>query len=456
MSRTKNPVPEVRRAALYIRVSTEEQAKKGYSLPAQKEDLEEYAKKNGYAIAGYYIDEGKSARKKYTNRKEFMRMMEDVKADKIDVILFIKLDRWFRSVADYYKIQEILDAHGVAWKTTQEHYDTETTNGRLYINIRLSVAQDECDRDSDRIKFVFDSKVARGEPITGSMPIGLKIENKRIVRDPETAPAVEALFRYYKEHGTAGGAMRYVRDTYNVSIYDHTVRRMLRNPMYKGMYRDNPDYCEAIIPPEEFDAIQQQLESRSVRTNPTGRVYIFSGLLVCGVCGKKISGHFISPTGRQQEYYLYRCRNAVIYHQCSNHKCMNEEKLEQWLLLNVTTELSKWQAEWEIEAARAPKPKVDRAAIQRKLNRLKDLYVDDLITMEQYREDFTRYNLMLQQEPDEPPPPPDFDGLRKFLTGDFQKIYPTLDRFERRDIWHNIVQEIRIDGENTPRLVFKK
>lgn len=455
MSRAKNPVPEIRRAALYIRVSTEEQAKKGYSLPAQKEDLEEYAKKNGYAIVGYYIDEGKSARKKYTNRKEFMRMMEDVKADKIDVILFIKLDRWFRSVADYYKIQEVLDAHGVAWKTTQEHYDTETTNGRLYINIRLSVAQDECDRDSDRIKFVFDSKVARGEPITGSMPLGLKIENKRIVRDPDTAPAVEALFQHYKEHGSAGGAMRYVRDAYNILLYDHTVRRILRNPMYKGMYRDNPDYCEALIPPEEFDALQQQLESRSIRSNPTGRVYIFSGLLVCGICGKKMSGHYTAPAG-SQEYYLYRCRNAVVYRQCSNHKYVNEEKIEQWLLLNVTTELAKWQAEWEIQAARAPKPKIDRAAIRRKLDRLKDLYVDDLITMEQYREDFTRYNLMLQQEPEEPPPPPDFEGLRKLLTGDFQNIYPTLDRSQRRDLWRGIVQEIRIDGENTPRLTFKK
>ena len=119
MSQTKDARP--RRAALYIRVSTEEQAKKGYSLPAQREDLEEFAKKNGYTVAGCYIDEGKSARKKYANRKEFMRMLEDVKAGRIDVILFIKLDRWFRSVADYYKIQEILDAHNVAWKTTPEH-----------------------------------------------------------------------------------------------------------------------------------------------------------------------------------------------------------------------------------------------------------------------------------------------------------------------------------------------
>ena len=94
MSRQKIESLAPRRAALYIRVSTEEQARKGYSLPAQKEDLEEYARKNGYAIAGYYIDEGKSARKKYTKRKEFMRMLEDVRAGKIDVILFIKLDRW--------------------------------------------------------------------------------------------------------------------------------------------------------------------------------------------------------------------------------------------------------------------------------------------------------------------------------------------------------------------------
>ena len=110
-------MPEIinlaRRAALYIRVSTEEQAKHGYSLEAQEKKLKAYSKEHGYKVADIYIDEGKSARKAYTKRPEFMRMMDDVKADKIDVILFIKLDRWFRNIYDYYKIQEILDAHGV-------------------------------------------------------------------------------------------------------------------------------------------------------------------------------------------------------------------------------------------------------------------------------------------------------------------------------------------------------
>ena len=456
MPRQKNEVLAPRRAALYIRVSTEEQARKGYSLPAQKEDLEEYAHKNGYAIAGYYIDEGKSARKKYTKRKEFMRMLEDVKAGKIDVILFIKLDRWFRSVADYYKIQEILDAHNVAWKTTQEHYDTETTNGRLYINIRLSVAQDESDRDSDRIKFVFDSKVARGEVISGSLPMGLMIQDKHVVHDPETADIVREFFREYHEKASVTAAMAYVRDTYGIVLWDHAARTMLRNPLYKGSYRDNPSYCEPLIPPDEFDAIQKLLEIRSVRQNESGRVYIFAGLVVCAECGHKMSGS-CAGTKREKEYRSYRCREATIYHRCSHRNQMSEEKLEQWLLLNLPTELARWEAEWNVEAAQAQRPKIDPAAIQRKMDRLKDLYVNDLITMEQYREDWSKYSIQLQEAQDvEPPPAPDFEGLRKLLKDGLPTLYPTYTPEERRDLWRSIIQEILLDGENIPRVIFRR
>lgn len=455
MPRQKNEVLAPRRAALYIRVSTEEQARKGYSLPAQKEDLEEYAHKNGYAIAGYYIDEGKSARKKYTKRKEFMRMLEDVKAGKIDVILFIKLDRWFRSVADYYKIQEILDAHNVAWKTTQEHYDTETTNGRLYINIRLSVAQDESDRDSDRIKFVFDSKVARGEVISGSLPMGLMIHDKRVVHDPETADIVRDFFSHYKTHGSIGGAMTYIRETYGIILWDPTARKMLHNPLYKGMYRDNPNYCEPLIPPEEFDAIQKLLESRSVRQNESGRVYVFAGLLICEECGKRMTG--THSTDKKIERKFYRCRNATLYHRCTHRHQMSETKLEQWLLLNLPTELARWEVEWNVAAAQSQRPKIDPASIQRKMDRLKDLYVNDLITMEQYRDDWSKYSAQLQEAQDvEPPPAPDFDGLRKLLKDGLPTLYPTYTPEDRRELWRSIIQEIRLDGENTPRVIFRR
>ncbi len=455
MARQKIESLAPRRAALYIRVSTEEQARKGYSLPAQKEDLEEYAHQNGYAIAGYYIDEGKSARKKYTKRKEFMRMLEDVKAGKIDVILFIKLDRWFRSVADYYKIQEILDAHNVAWKTTQEHYDTETTNGRLYINIRLSVAQDESDRDSDRIKFVFDSKVARGEVISGSLPMGLMIQDKHVVPDPETADIVREFFAHYKAHGTINGAMTYIRETHGIILWDPTARKMLHNPLYKGMYRDNPNYCEPLIPPEEFDAIQKLLESRSVRQNESGRVYIFAGLIICEECGQRMTGSH--RTDRKIDWKFYRCRNAIMYHRCTHRRQMNEAKLEQWLLLNLSSEVARWEHEWNIKTAKIKRTKVDRASIQRKMDRLKDLYVNELITMEQYREDWSKYSAQLQEAQEaEIPPAPDFQGLKEMLRNVMPQLYLTWSLEQRRDLWRSIIQEIRLDGDNTPRVIFRE
>jgi len=455
MPKQKSEIFAPRRAALYIRVSTDEQAKQGYSLQAQRDNLEEYAHTNGYAIAGVYVDEGKSARKKFTNRKEFMRMLEDVKAGRIDVILFIKLDRWFRNVADYYKIQEILDAHNVAWKTTQEHYDTETTNGRLYINIRLSVAQDESDRDSDRIKFVFDSKVARGEVITGSLPMGLMIRDKRVVHDPETADIVREFFKHYKAHGSIGGAMTYIRETYGIILWDPTARKMLHNPLYKGMYRDNPNYCEPLIAPEEFDVIQKQLESRSIRQNESGRVYIFAGMLICQECGQRMSGSH--STDKKMERKFYRCRNATIYHRCPHRRQLGEAKLEQWLLLNISTELTRWEIEWAVAAAQAKRPKVDRAAIQRKMERLKDLYVNDLITMEQYRTDWTKYSAQLQEVLEEElPSAPDFTGLQQLLHNDLPKLYPTLSPEQRRDLWRSVIQEIRLDGNNIPRVIFRQ
>ena len=99
------------RAALYPLVSTEEQHIKGLSLPAQQQALEDYAKSQGYEIVGVYADEGISARKPVNKRPALLRMLEDVQRDKIDIILVTKLDRWFRNIKEYFKVQEIIEKH---------------------------------------------------------------------------------------------------------------------------------------------------------------------------------------------------------------------------------------------------------------------------------------------------------------------------------------------------------
>ena len=96
------------RCALYDRVSTDIQVKDGLSLEAQKQALTEYALSHNYQIVGYYSDEGITARKKMQNRRELQRLLNDVKADRIDLILVTKLDRWFRNIKDYHNTQAIL------------------------------------------------------------------------------------------------------------------------------------------------------------------------------------------------------------------------------------------------------------------------------------------------------------------------------------------------------------
>ena len=139
----------------YVRVSTEEQAIHGLSIEAQTAALEDWAKSSGCKLLGIYTDAGISARKPASKRPALQQLLNDVRGGKGDLIVFTKLDRWFRNIAEYYKVQEVLEQHHVDWKTIQEDYDTSTASGRLKVNIMLSVAQDEADRTSERIKAVF-------------------------------------------------------------------------------------------------------------------------------------------------------------------------------------------------------------------------------------------------------------------------------------------------------------
>ena len=452
--RTEEKIPvHARRAALYIRVSTDEQARKGYSLPAQRDALETYAKAHGYLIAGVYIDDGVSAHQVYTKRRGLMRLLADVEADKIDTVLIIKLDRWFRSVKEYYKVQEILDRHHVAWKTTLEDYETETSQGIMMVNIMLSVAQAESDRTSDRIKFVFENKIERGEVVTGAVPLGLKIENKHLVHDPETVEKAREMFRHYMETGSIGETMRYMRESQGVSLHTSTLKHALTNRIYKGEYRDNAAYCTPVIEPELFDRVQDRLRIRSIRRNKTGRIYLFSGLVVCKECGLRMCAQYYGKGGYSKVYY--RCNKALLYHECSHNKLMPEERLERWLLENVALELDRWEAAWKLAASAPKKPKQDREAVLRKMDRLKVLYVDGLITKEQYRVDYEKLSAALSKAASEAEPPaPDFAGLRHALTNSLPSAYASLDSPSRRSFWNGIISRIELNVENEPALFF--
>ena len=125
-------------------------------LNAQKQKLSEYAEKHNLKIVKWYMDEGVSARKKIAKRPELQRMIRDAQRGKFKRIIFIKLDRYFRSVQEYYACQAVLDEAGVTWTATEEKYDLSNANGRAFVNMKLTIAELESDTTGERIKIVND------------------------------------------------------------------------------------------------------------------------------------------------------------------------------------------------------------------------------------------------------------------------------------------------------------
>lgn len=430
------------RTALYIRVSTEEQAVHGLSLEAQQAALTKWATEHQCKIVGVYVDGGKTARKALNHRTELLRLLSDVEADKIDLIIFTKLDRWFRNIKDYYKVQEVLEKHHTDWKTIFENYDTTTANGRLYINIMLSLAQDEADRTSERIKAVFENKIKNGGYITRSVPIGYKVENSKVLVDKDTAEIAVDMFENYRTYNSYYGTRRYLTDKYGRYIDIASIKRALKNRLYIGEYKGIKDFCEPLIEPQVFEEVQKIIETRNIKRPPSDYDYIFTGMIVCGDCGRRLSGTTTKQKrkgGGYYEHHGYRCNSFYSTGNCRMNSSIGEKKIEKYLLENVASELEKYILSVESKQKRR-KPKVDKTAIKHKMERLKDLYVNDLIDLDEYKADYAALQEKLAIEE----PPPNLQPLKDFLSSDFKENYYKLDNIHRRILWRGIISKLVI------------
>lgn len=437
-------IPEEKnRAALYIRVSTEEQARHGLSLNEQRTALETYAKENGYIIVGEYEDAGISARKSYKKRPALLRLLDDCKTGKVDTILFIKLDRWFRNIASYYAVQEILDKYGVTWKATQEDYETQTASGRFKVNIMLSVAQDEADRTSERIKFVFDGKRERREPITGQTPTGYKIVNKKIVKDEKTEKAVDGFFKKFLQTGSISEVQKYVESAYNLHIDYQLASKMLHSTAYYGFWHGVEGMCEPYITKEQYDRIQA-MRTKVVRKVKENRVYLFSGLILCGECGNRMVGRTNNRSGTVN----YCCPNYHEKRHCNNNIYISEKKIESFLIDTLESKLHERKSEISKlnQLSDGENAKSQIAFIKRKLSRLKDLYLNELITLEEYKQDQISMNAKLEEleKMITAPKTENLDKIESILSEDWKDAYERLPRDSKRNAWRIIIKQITV------------
>lgn len=447
----------VLRCAIYIRVSTAEQRIEGWSLQAQEAGLRKTAEAKGWKVVGVYADEGKTARKRLKDRKEIHRLMADVRAGLVDVIIFKELDRWFRNVSDFYKIQEILDEYGVEWHSQQQpSLEMRTKEGRLQTNVLLSVGQNETDAGSDRIKYTKKYLVSQKRWPAGARTLPkcyTTDENHRVVIDPAHEPYVRRLIEELHKTSSFQTSMKRANAAYPESaMFYNNIVRMIRNPMLYGTYEGIPDFVEKpLMTKEEWELIQVKT-TRSARYQPN-QFYIFSGLIRCPECGCTMNGTASSKDTKKQGlkfYKYYTCPYAKIQGRCSNKLNVREEHLEPQLLAFVKAAVADTIAkveQIEHERKRKPKKKVDRAAIEKQLEKLEEVYIDSLtMTKEKYEAKKAAILAKLaEEEPEEQLPElADLEKVKALFEGNIEEVYESFTLEERREFWRNILTKIYI------------
>ena len=381
---------EERICGLYLRVSTEDQAKEGFSLPEQKERLEALCKFKGYKIYDYYTDAGISA-KTGNYRPEFDRLIEDAKNKKINTIIALKLDRLSRSIYDWENLLKTSEKYGFDLVCANDDINTTNANGKMVTRIMMSVSQNEIERTSERTKVGMADAIKKGH-IPAVCPIGYKRVDKKLVPDPLTKDIVIRIFNLYFE----GNSYSTIANIFNKEkVLDKTdwrdvrILKILSNEIYKGDYvsgktLNKPVYYENVVEPivskelwENCQAQKKKNQKNYMRT----QTYIFLQKLRCPKCGRIFAGGATHKIKADKWYFYYRCED------CKNN--IKEETIEKSVkkLLSDILEYNNVVNEFFLPVLKSkinnPKEQLEKElkSLNNKKERIRKAYIDALFTL---------------------------------------------------------------------------
>ncbi len=389
-------------AGVYIRVSTEDQAREGFSLGEQEEKLLQLCKFKELEVYKVYKDAGISA-KDMEHRPQFQEMLKDMKKGKLNYIVAYKLDRITRSVRDLEELISVLEQYNCFLLCDRDDVNTSTANGRFFVRMLTVLSQLEIEIVSERTKFGLNGAIKSGH-IPGQRPFGYKsAEDKRMVIDNSTRPYVEKIFDMYLEGKSFQQIANYFKES---NIYpkknwkDTTIQKIIDNKIYMGDYEQYKrigkqenlesivymNVVEPIISRAKWEECQRQKE-RNQRTYTRDRVYTFFQRLKCPSCNRimKCKG----SGGNKRKYMYYTCEHCHIN--------FNEDHVEH-LLRDFIYDLLEYDMavkKFFLPVLEDKTNNIDTTSIDKEIrdlekqrNRIKDLYIKGIVKIDDFKEDY--------------------------------------------------------------------
>ena len=382
-------------AGIYIRVSTEDQAREGFSLPEQEKRLRAMCEYKGYEIYKTYKDAGISA-KTGNKRPAFEELKEDIVNKKCNTIVVLKLDRLTRSVYDWENIMKFLEENNAYLDCANDDINTTNANGRMVARLLTTVSQNEIERTSERTKIGLAGAIKVGN-IPNKAPLGYKHVDKKLVPNPLTKDIAVRIFDLYYE----GKSYFNIATIYNeekvlgkTNWNDSTILRIIENEIYKGDYvhgkkTNNPTYYENVVEPliskEKWEECQVQKKKNS-RNYKRDKEYLFLQKLRCPKCGRILGGN-ATRKKNGKIYYYYQCNTCKI--------TIKENKIEDAVktLIADILEYDNVVNEFFLPVLKSKidNPKEELSKELKKLNnkkeRIKKAYIDSLFTEEEFKEE---------------------------------------------------------------------
>ena len=380
---------------LYMRVSTEDQAREGFSLPEQKERLEAYCKFKGFVIKDYYTDAGISA-KTGNYRPEFERLKEDIKSKKINTIIALKQDRITRSIFDWEELMRFLEENDAYLDCVNDDINTTNANGKMVSRILMSVSQQEIERTSERTKVGLAGAIKQGH-IPHQAPLGYKHENKKLVIDHLTKDVVIRIFELYHK----GMSYQKISTLFNkeqvlgkTNWRDSSIVAILENEIYKGDFvhgkrTKHPTYYENVVEPivskEMWEECQVQKKKNSKSYQRT-LTYLFLQKLRCPKCNRILGGK-ATQKKNGNIYYYYYCHDCKInfkeslveeyFNDFVNELVEYDSVVKQFFLPMIKQKFDEPQEEL----------KKDINKQKDKLERIKRAYINGVFNLEEYNDE---------------------------------------------------------------------
>lgn len=381
------------RVAIYIRVSTDEQAKEGFSIRAQRNALVDYCRVNEYQVSNIYIDDGYSA--KDTKRPLLQKLMEDAQRSEFDAVLVYKLDRFTRSVRDLYELLEYLQQHNVDFISRQEKFDTTTAIGRAMIGILGVFAQFERELIAERVRFGMEQKTREGKKAGGKYAYGYDSKGQIIEEEAEIIKMVRDIYMSGKSYQAVAAEMHRKGHFRRGSEWTaNNVALTLENPFYAGIIRFGSklpngkypfrkrDMRVTVIDVEgshtpiwtmdEYETHITRMRRRSEGGNGKIADYWFNGVLRCGRCGSAMYGRrsnerTIEKTGEKVRTTYYWCSKRK-----SNKSCdmpMFREIHVEYLVMEYIKQIKMDQEEVKENQLNLKKVETDKKSEVYKLRR---------------------------------------------------------------------------------------